>query len=260
MIKEIRNNLDILRQKKPIILCLTNYVTMNSVANCLLSIGAAPIMSESIDEIEELVKISQALYINIGTLTEDFMKRAKFACKMAKQYNKPIILDPVGAGASKIRTDATQELLPFVDIIRGNASEILAILGDCAKSLGVDSAHKVSDAMQAARSIAAQWDITVMVSGADDFITDGKNESSFSFGSKLMPLVTGIGCRLAAVIAAFRAINLDSYQATCYAAVYFSLTGQMAEITNTPASFEIAFTDLLYQPNWELMRIVYERK
>lgn len=255
MIKKIKTNLELIKQTKPLILCLVNHVTINAVANCLLSIGSAPIMSESIEEIEELIQISHAVYINIGTLTSEFMDRAKFACIIAKQYNKPVILDPVGAGASKIRTESAKKLLPFVDIIRGNASEILAIFGTCQKTMGVESIHKVSDATEPARQIAKNYNIIVMISGANDFVTDGINEIGFSFGSNLMPLVTGMGCRVTAVIAAFRAINLNRYEATCLAGMFFSLTGQIVETsTKSPASFELLFTDNLYQPNWDKMR------
>ena len=255
MINKIKTNLELIKQNKPLILCLVNHVTMNTVANCLLSIGAAPIMSESLDEIEELVKISHAVYINIGTLNADFMDRVRLACKIAKHYNKPVILDPVGAGASKIRTDATNELLPFVDIIRGNASEIMAAADACQKTLGVESVHQVSDAIYAARSIAKQHNIIVMISGKDDFVTDGINEMEFSFGSALMPLVTGMGCRLTAVIAAFRSLNPNAYEATYLAGIYFSITGQIAEdIAKTPAAFDIVFTENLFQPNWNKMK------
>ena len=258
---KIEANLDLLRTTKPLVLCLTNYVTMTAVANCLLSVGAAPIMSESIEEIEELVKISQAIYINIGTINDDFMQRVRLACKFAKQYNKVVVLDPVGAGASKIRTEATKEILPFVKIIRGNASEILAIFGECQKTLGVESIHEVSDAIFAAKELAIAKNITVMISGADDFVTDGSNENFSSFGSSLMPLVTGMGCRLTAVIAAFAAINLNAYEASYQAGIYFSLAGQVAEIASkAPGSFEVAFIDQLYQPDIEKMRMLYEGK
>lgn len=112
MINEIQSTLTQLRHVQPLVLCLTNYVTMDFMANALLALGAAPLMSESREEIEELVSISHALYINIGTLNDAFMARALFAAKIANYLNKPIVLDPVGAGASKLRTAAALELLP----------------------------------------------------------------------------------------------------------------------------------------------------
>ena len=260
MITKLRNDLIILRKTKPLILCITNHVTMDFIANCLLSIGASPIMSESIDEINELTSISQAVYINIGTLNKEFIELAKHACIVAKQSNKPIIFDPVGVGASKIRTDATKEILPFVDIVRGNASEILAIFNNT-QTLGIDASHEVSAASQAAKALARQYDIRVMVSGKNDFITDGIKNETINFGSKLMSLVTGMGCSLTAVISAFRAINPNSYQATISAANFFNLVGQITEtVAKTPSSFEVKFIDNLYKPNWLKIGELYAKR
>ena len=255
MINQMEASLKILRQTKPLVLNLTNYVTMDFVANNLLALGAAPIMSEDIREIEELVQISSSVNINIGTLTAEFIERAKFACNMAKKYNKPIILDPVGVGASKIRIEAAKKILPFVDILRGNASEIMAVFGLNSKELGVESSHKVSDSLEVARELALQQKITVIVSGAEDFICDGKQEQILPFGSNLMPLITGTGCSLTAVIAAFRAIIPDSFEAAKLATSYFGLAGQIAaESAKGPGSFRVAFIDNIHQPNWHRMR------
>jgi hydroxyethylthiazole kinase len=254
MIDKIESNLKILRETKPLILNLTNYVTMDFVANSLLALGAAPIMSEDIREMEELIKISGAVYINIGTLTEEFIERAKHSCILAKKYNKPIILDPVGVGASQIRKEAVREILPFIDIIRGNASEIMSVYGLDSKSLGVESSHKVNDALEAAKKLALQQGITVVVSGAEDFITDGRNEEMLSSGSEIMPLITGMGCSLTAGIAAFRAVNPNSFEAAKSAVAFFGLSGQVVgEFVKGPGSFRVEFIDYLNKPNWNKM-------
>ena len=261
MFNKLEYYLNKLRQEKPLILSLTNYVTIEFVANSLLSIGAAPVMSECSDEIEELLKMSSALYINIGTLDNNFSKRAKFACEVAKEYKIPIILDPVGVGASKVRRNLVAELLPFIDIIRGNASEIIATNGAISESLGVESVHQVSDAYEAARSLALELNITVMVSGKHDFITNGENEQRISFGSNLMQVITGAGCSLTAVISAFRAINSNSYEAVVCAASYFNLAGQFAEEkASAPGSFKNILIDNLYRPNWKRIEVLYGRK
>lgn len=255
MIDKIEPSLEILRKTKPLVLCITNYVTMDFVANSLLALGAAPIMSEDIREIEELIQISGAVYINIGTLTTEFIERAKHSCIIAKKYNKPIIFDPVGMGASKIRKEAAEEILPFVDIIRGNASEIMSVYGLGSKALGVESSHKVTDALEAAKALALKKDITVVVSGSEDFITDGRNEEMLGFGSEIMPLITGMGCSLTAVVAAFRAVSSDSFEAAKLAVVYFGLSGQIVEAsTKSSGSFRVLFIDQLNQPNWNKMR------
>ncbi len=258
MIDQIKEQLVILRKHKPLVLNLTNYVTMDFVANSLLALGAAPIMSEDIREMEELIQISGALHINIGTLTLEFMERVRFACSVANKYNKPIVLDPVGVGASKIRMEAAKEILPFIDILRGNASEIIAVYGLSSKELGVESVHKVSDALEAARELAAAQKIIVVVSGVEDFITDGMQEQILNFGSNLMPLITGTGCSLTAVIAAFRAIISDSFEAAKLATAYFGLSGQITEsLANGPGSFRMKFLDNINRPDWNKMRELY---
>ena len=260
MINKMKEQLAILRQLKPLVLNLTNYVTMDFMANSLLAIGAAPIMSEDIREIEELIQISGALHINIGTLTPEFIERTKFACDIAKKYNKPIVLDPVGVGASKIRMESAKAILPFVDILRGNASEIMAIHGLSSKELGVESTHKVSDSLEAARELAKTQKITVVVSGAEDFITNDSQEQILEFGSSLMPLVTGTGCSLTAVIAAFRAVIPDSFEAAKLAVAYFGLSGQIAEnSSNGSGSFRVEFIDNLNRPDWNKMRELYAK-
>lgn len=255
MIDQIELHLSILRKTKPLIMNLTNYVTMDFIANCLLALGSSPIMSEDIREIEELVQVSSAININIGTLNPRFMESVKFTCEMANKHQKPIILDPVGAGASKIRIEAVQEILPFIDILRGNASEVMAVYDLHSKSLGVETNHKVSDAIKAARELALSQKITVIVSGAKDFITDGSKERILNFGSNLMPLITGTGCCLTAVIAAFRAVIPNSFEAAKLATSYFGLSGQIAaNSAKGPGSFRVELLDNIHQPNWQKMR------
>src|SRR5262245_36497463 len=127
MLSTIQSNLLQIKQKKPLILSLTNYVTMDFMANALLAVQASPLMTEAENEIEDLIAIANALYINLGTINESFLSRAFAAVHSAKLKNIPIILDPVGAGASKLRTTAAKNLFAFANIIRGNASEILCL-------------------------------------------------------------------------------------------------------------------------------------
>lgn len=252
MINQIKTSLSNLRNKKPLILCLTNYVTMDFMANSLLSVGAAPLMSESIDEIEELVSISNALYINIGTLNELFMERAIFAAQIAQSIQKPIILDPVGAGASKLRTSAAEQIMPFASIIRGNASEIIALSGSKGFSKGVEATDSVQNAVAKAILLAQNLNEIVVISGPKDFITDGINHQTLSFGSELMPLITGMGCTMTAILSAFVAANSDHFQATSHATAYFGLCGQLTyQQTQRPGSFKQSFIDNLYNPDWE---------
>lgn len=252
MLEQIKSTLTQLRKNKPLVLCLTNYVTMDFMANSLLALGAAPLMSESKDEIEELVTISQAVYINIGTLNEAFMERALLAVQIANSLNKPVILDPVGAGASKLRTAAAMQLLPFAQVIRGNASEIIALSGASSTTKGVETADPVLKAISSAHSLARKHHKIIIISGPEDFITDGTQDQSLAFGSALMPRITGMGCTLTAVLGAFLASNPDQFQASVEATAYFSLCGQATkEQANAPASFRQAFIDTLFYPDWD---------
>lgn len=255
MLNRVESALLQLRQTKPMVLCLTNYVTMDFMANALLALGAAAIMSTDEREIEKLIAISHAVNINIGTLEPEFVKRCTLAVEIAKHYKKPVVLDPVGSGASSIRTKTARELMRFADIIRGNASEIMALLEEEHKTFGVESMHQVSEAKDFANKLAKTLDCTVVVSGEEDYITDGVYHNSLKYGSFLMPLVIGMGCSLSAVIAAFRAVILDSYEASTLATAYFSLCGSLTQKTSAkPGTFRATFMDELYAANFKEMR------
>lgn len=247
MLKTIDTLLLALRKKKPLILNLTNYVTMDFMANALLAIGAAPIMSVCDAELEELIKLSHCVNLNIGTLDSAFIERCHQAAILAKNAQKPIILDPVGAGATRIRTQTAQSLMKYADIIRGNASEIIALYKDQGKTLGVESLNTTDEAKDIATQIAKDYGSTVIVSGKVDFITDGKDETENHFGSPLMPLVTGMGCTLNAVIAAFRSLTPSSFESAQLAVSYFGLCGSIAEKkAKHPGTFRTTFIDLLH--------------
>lgn len=254
MIERIKASVERIKQTKPLVLCLTNYVTIDFVANSLLALGAAPLMSESIEEIEELIAISQSLYINIGTLDAAFLERALYAADIAKSQSKPIILDPVGAGASRLRTTAASKLLPFSDIIRGNASEIIALSGTPAITKGVETSHSVDCAKEQAGNLARALNKLVIISGPVDYVTNGFHQQDLPFGSSLMPYVTGMGCAMTAVLSAFATLTTDPFSALADATAYYGLCGQAAEqMTQTPGTFKQIFTDTLFKPDWNVL-------
>ncbi len=254
MLAKLDHSIIKLRQMKPLVLCLTNHVTMDFMANCLLSCGAAPIMTQDVAELDELVQISHVVTINIGTLDAAFIERATMALQLAKTYNKSVVFDPVGAGASSIRTASSRTLMKGAAIIRGNASEIMALVENTHKSLGVESIHTVSDAADSARILARNYHCSVVVSGARDFITDGIEDAYLAYGSPLMPLVTGMGCALTAIIAAFKAVIPNPYEAAHLASAYFSLCGSLAgQKTDAPGSFRTLFIDELYKADFIAM-------
>lgn len=237
-----------IRHVKPLILCLTNQVTMDFIANCLLALGAAPIMSNDKGELEELISISHAINLNIGTLDPAFIERANTAAELAERYQKPIVLDPVGAGATAYRTASSKALLRKATIVRGNASEILALQNHTQRTHGVESTHAVTDAMGSAKALACQYPCVVIISGKEDLVIDAERQERFLYGSSLMPLVTGMGCAFTAIVAAFKAVIPDAYQAACLATAYVGLCGSIAaQQTKAPGTFRTLFIDELYQ-------------
>ena len=258
MITQIAKTMTLLVKTKPLVLNLTNYVTMDFMANSLLAIGAAPIMSRNEDELEELIKISSSININIGTLSSSSIKRCFKAVTLAKKYKKAIVLDPVGSGASFIRTKTAQSLMKHADIVRGNASEIISLQEHTGKTLGVESTHTTKEAIATARELSRKHGFVAVVSGPVDFITDGKREAELPFGSSLMPAVTGMGCALTAVIAAFRGVEADSFESAKLATAYFGLCGQLADKKLVgPGTFRTNFIDTLYAADFEKMRKIY---
>lgn len=247
-----------IRATKPLALNLTNYVTMDMIANSLLALGAPPIMTVCDEELEELISITGSLYINIGTLDTAFIQRCHAAIEIAASLKKPIILDPVGAGASRIRTETATAMLPHADIIRGNASEILALQNASSQTKGVETRHTTSDASDTAVEIAKTYDCTVVISGPIDFVTNGTATRDIPYGSTLMPLITGMGCTLTAVIAAFHAVESNAFEAARAATTYFGLCGQYAgHITKHPGSFRTAFIDMLHAADFNALRDLY---
>jgi hydroxyethylthiazole kinase len=274
LVEEILEAISLLRQTKPLVLCLTNYVTMDFMANCLLSIGAAPIMSQDIRELDELISKSKAVNLNIGTLDDGLIQRAKMAVEVAKKLGKPIVIDPVGAGATKLRTNTARDLIlsssdesssvvllqPTKYIVRGNASEILALCGVEERTAGVETTHKVMDAVESAKQLAIRQKCVVVISGPQDFITDGVNHELLDVGSFMMPLIVGMGCTLTAVIAAFCAVVPDPFKASVLATAFFGICGSIAvQNGNKPGSFHTAFIDALYNADFHQLTLHIKR-
>ena len=240
-----------LQQAKPLVLNLTNYVTQDFMANILLALGCAPIMSESSEELVELTTIAHSLNLNIGTLNAEFTHRATDAGKLMQQQNKCVVLDPVGAGATRSRTRLAQELLPLANIIRGNASEIMALNSSSFSSYGVESSIESLSAMLSAQNIVKQTQKTIVVSGKIDLIYAPHANYQNKFGIELMTKVTGMGCCLSAVIAGFAAVCKDYALASYLAVVYYTLCAeQAARDEAAPASFKVRFIDCIYRPDW----------
>lgn len=242
-----------LHQVRPLILNITNKVSMDFVANGLLSVGASPIMSHDASEMEELVNLASCVVINIGTLDAPFIALAETAMALANGLKKPIILDPVGAGATFLRTATAKRFLTTFDIsiVRGNASEIAALSPECQHAVqtkGVDSTLNSTETISFAQTLSQAYDTVVAMSGATDVICDPQRTETLTYGSPTMPYVVGTGCLLSAVIAAFHAVHADPFEASVYASYFYALAGERAALkTNLPGSFKTYFLDALHQ-------------
>ena len=243
------HNLTAVREKKPLIHNITNFVVMNYTANALLAMGASPVMAHAQNEVEDMVSFAGALVLNIGTLTDDWIDSMIKAGKKASEKGIPIILDPVGSGATALRTNSAKKIIDQtrISVIRGNASEILSLRHAQSKTKGVDSIHSVEDAAQAATVLALELNTTLAITGPVDLITDGKRVIRVANGHPLMGYVTGTGCTATVTIGAFLAVDADPVSATATALAYFGLAGEVAaQNASAPGSFMIQMIDALY--------------
>ncbi|WP_412777820.1 hydroxyethylthiazole kinase [Thalassospira lucentensis] len=238
-----------MRATNPLVQCITNYVAMNYAANVLLAAGASPAMVHTPEESGEFAAIAGALTVNIGTLSPNWVEGMIAAAKSANDAGKPWVLDPVAHFATGYRQGTTTELLKLnPTVIRGNASEIIALGGGQSAGQGVDSGDPVEQAEDAARTLATAQKAIVAVTGEVDFVTDGTRSVRIAGGSDLMPKITAMGCALTALTGAYVAIAPDqAFEATVAALANFAVAGEIAaKSANGPASFMIAFVDGLY--------------
>ncbi len=239
-----------LRAAAPLVHNITNYVVMNFSANVLLALGASPIMAHAKEEMEEMASIAGAVVLNIGTLSTPWVESMVLAGKTASALGKPVVLDPVGAGASRMRTQAALRIIEETGVaaIRGNASEILALRSAGAQTKGVDSMHGVDEAAEVAQDLAASCRCIVAVTGEVDLVTDGKTTLHIANGHSMMRLVTGMGCSASSVMGAFLAVEKNRLAASAAALACFGLAGENALAkTQAPGTFGIAFIDSIYE-------------
>lgn len=233
----IAGAIDAVRAAVPLVHCITNYVTVNDCANALLAVGASPVMADDEGEVEDIVGISNALVINIGTLNERTIRSMAVAGKAANRRGIPVVLDPVGAGASRLRTETARRLVETVRFaaIRGNASEIRTLLAGTGATRGVDAQAEHSgegaleSTVEVAVRLAEKTESVVAVTGVTDVVTDGKTVFAIANGHVLMSRITGSGCMLSAIVGAFAAAGRDRLVESVAAGVsYMGLAGELA--------------------------------
>lgn len=244
----IYQRLQQLRYTQPLILNVTNYVVMNNTANALLAIGASPIMAHSRQEMAEMVNIAKAVVINLGTLDSLWVERMRFAIIQANLCGKPVILDPVGCGASQLRTQVAQEFSQLADklIVRANASEVMALANVKSQVKGVDALDASEKAILAAQHLIHHYGARqVVISGQLDYVVTNQRIHQFNNGHEWMPKITGMGCTHTALTGAFAAIDLDG-AGLCSTAI-LGVCGQLAaKHSQGPGSMQVNILDKLY--------------
>lgn len=236
-----------MRDTAPLVQNITNYVAMNVMANVMLAAGASPAMVHAEEEAADFAGFTQGLTINIGTLSASWVRGMLAAAEAAQARGLPWVLDPVAAGATDFRRQACAALVARQPgVIRGNASEILALAGASGAGKGVDAGDPVALAEGAARSLAQASGAVVAVTGPVDYVTDGTRAFRIANGHPMMPRVTALGCSLTGVVGAF-VVGQPVLEATVAALAFYGLAGEQAAISSTgPGSFAMAFVDALH--------------
>jgi len=236
-----------IRSKRPLIHHLMNYVVMNDAANVTLAVGASPIMAHAREEVEELAAKADALYINIGTLDDRWIESFILAGKAASRNNVPVLLDPVGAGATRLRTETVLRILNEVEVsvLKGNGGEMMALAGVSGMVKGVDSLGEAS--LDIAEKLAREYGVTAVITGPRDYVSDGKRGAVISNGTPMLQYITGSGCMVGSVIASFMAVNRDFFTASIEGLVTFEIAAEKAERrANGPATLKVYLIDELY--------------
>ncbi len=240
-----------IRTQNPLIHNLTNQVVTQWTANALLALGASPVMAHAPQELDEITAAANAVVINMGTLDSSWIESARLMLHAAKKYQKPVVFDPVGAGASRLRTETAREILTNypVAVLRGNAAEILAVAGNSSvRAKGVDSAVAAESALYAALSLAKKFGSVVCISGKTDFIISPHLDERIAIhnGDPLLKKVTGMGCAATAIIAACCAVENNFFTATITGMAVTGICGELAAMrARGPGTFQAELLDAL---------------
>ena len=238
-----------LRDGKPLIHQITNYVVMNETANATLALGALPVMAHAREEVEEMVRLAGALVINIGTLSPHWVEAMLSAGKAANDAGVPVVLDPVGAGATSYRTDTARRILGEIGVavLRGNAGEVATLVGVEAEVRGVESIAATGDPAELSRAAARQLGVVASVTGPVDHVSDGNRAIGVANGHELLSSVSGTGCMSTAITGCFLAAKPDEpLEAAAEALAAFGVAAEdAAREANGPGSFHVNLYDAL---------------
>jgi hydroxyethylthiazole kinase len=237
-----------MRERKPLVHNITNYVVMNETANAILALGALPVMAHAREEVEEMVGLAGALVLNIGTLSEAWIEAMVAAGAAANARGVPIVLDPVGAGATTYRTETAKRILDTLDVavLRGNPGEVATLVGVQAEVRGVESVGAGGDQAELAREAARSLGVVASVTGPVDHVSDGERSAAVANGHELLASITGTGCMSTALTGCFLAAGEDPFEAAVEALVAFGVAGEDAAAdAKGPGSFHMNLYDAL---------------
>jgi len=241
--------LEKVRKEKPVVHHLTNWVTIYDCANIVKVLGASPVMAHAKEEVGEMANIAGSLVLNIGTLTVDLVEAMKLAAKSSNKKGIPVILDVCGAGATKLRDEKSLELLDEVriEVIKGNASEIARVSGEKVMTKGVDAGKVVKDMVLIAKDLAFRRKCTVVVTGKEDIVTDGKKLYLIKNGHPMMTHIVGTGCMATSAVGTFCAVEKDLALASACALVCFEIAAECAiKLSKGPGTFKEKIYDCIY--------------
>lgn len=253
----LHETLEKVRKVNPLVHNITNVVVTNFTANGLLALGASPVMAYAAEEVADMAKIASALVLNIGTLNPQTVDSMIIAGKAANESNVPVILDPVGAGATRYRTETAQRIMNEVNVsvIRGNSAEVANVLGEKWEIKGVDAGASANgDIISLAVKAAQTLNCVVIITGKEDVVTDGETTYLVSNGHPIMTKVTGMGCLLTSVIGAFAGVESDLLQASVAALTSYGVAAEKAAAQTAeqgPGSFQIEFLNQLSKVSTE---------
>jgi hydroxyethylthiazole kinase len=237
-----------LREQKPLVHQITNYVVMNETANATLAIGALPVMAHAVEEVEEMASAAGALVLNIGTLSSHWIEAMLLAGKAANAAGAPVVLDPVGVGATTFRTDTAKRILAAVDvaIVRGNAAEVAALAGLEAEIRGVEAIGDHGSGAEIARTAAAKLGVVAAVTGPTDHVSDGTRTLAVANGDPLLATITGSGCISTALTGCFAAVRPPREAAT-FALAALGVAAEAAAVDAPgPGTFHARLYDALH--------------
>lgn len=241
--------LEKIRQERPVVHHLTNWVTIYDCANIVKALGGSPVMAHAPEEVAQMAKIAAALVLNIGTLTVDFVEAMKIAARSANAKGIPVILDVCGAGATRLRDQKSFELLNNVkiDILKGNASEIARISGKSVRTKGVDAMKVNKNIAEVAVRLARKRQCTVVITGKEDIVARAEKFYLIKNGDPLMARVVGTGCMATSVIGTFAAVERDLADAAAAALVCFEIAAECAAWSSAgPGTFKEKLFDCIF--------------